>query len=120
MGTTLALAVHGEVVLAADLTLADLSATLARHNVTPDTQLVLYDSQGRAVAYPSSALVIDESAQELIPARRLSPGLAALFDMPTLLQGRLRLAGRDWLVSRSRIAEGDLLCCEKRNWARLY
>lgn len=106
VGTTLALAVHGEVVLAADLTLADLSATLARHNVTPDTQLVLYDSQGRAVAYPSSALVIDESAQELIPARRLSPGLAALFDMPTLLQGRLRLAGRDWLVTRSRIAEG--------------
>jgi HD-GYP domain-containing protein (c-di-GMP phosphodiesterase class II) len=106
VGTTLALAVHGEAVLAADLTLADLSATLARHNVTPDTQLVLYDSQGRAVAFPSSSLVIDDASDQLIPARRLSPGLAALFDMPTLLQGRLRLAGRDWLVSRSRIAEG--------------
>ncbi|HTN29871.1 MAG TPA: HD domain-containing phosphohydrolase [Pseudomonas sp.] len=106
VGTTLALALHNGAVLAADLTLADLAATLARHNVTPDTQLVLYDSQGRAVAYPGSSLVIDHPSDQLIPARRLSPGLAALFDMPTLLQGRLRLAGRDWLVSRTRIAEG--------------
>ena len=106
VGTTLALGVYGEVVLAADLTLADLSATLAHHHVTADTQLVLYDSQGRAVAYPGSAILVEETADELIPARRLSPGLAALFDMPTLIQGRLRLAGRDWLVSRSRLAEG--------------
>lgn len=106
VGTTLALRLNDEAVLAADLTLADLSATLARHNVTPDTQLVLYDRQGRAVAYPNSSLVVDETLDEMIPARRLSLGLAALFDMPTLTQGRLRLAGRDWLVSRTRIAEG--------------
>ena len=106
VGTTLALSLHHEAVLAADLTLADLSATLARHNVTPDTQLVLYDRQGRAVAYPNSSLMVDEASDELIPARRLSPGLAALFDMPTLTQGRLGLAGREWLVSRTHIAEG--------------
>ena len=106
VGTTLALGLSDQTVLAADLTLADLSATLARHSVTSDTQLVLYDSQGRAVAYPGSAPAVYETSNELVPARRISPGLAALFDMPTLLQGRLRLAGRDWLVSRSRIAEG--------------
>lgn len=106
VGTTLALGLPDQTVLAADLTLADLSATLARHHVTDDTQLVLYDRQGRAVAYPSDAAVVDQNTDELIPARRLSPGLAALFDKPTLDQGRMRLAGRDWLVTRSRIAEG--------------
>ncbi|MBD7977559.1 HD domain-containing phosphohydrolase [Serpens gallinarum] len=107
VGTTLARRIGMGPVLAADLTLANLSATLARHNVTPDTQLVLFDSQGRAVAYPlSERLVVGNDANELIQARELSPGLAALLDMPDLLQGRLHLAGRNWLVSRSHLYEG--------------
>jgi hypothetical protein len=42
VGTTLARTSSGDTVLGADLTLADLSATLARHKVTPSTEVVLW------------------------------------------------------------------------------
>ena len=107
VGTTLARDIGAGMVLATDLTLADLSATLARHDVTPATELVLYDDQQRAVAYSqSSRLIVDEQAGRLAPARELSPSLAALLDAPAVREGRLRLAGRNWLVSRSHLLEG--------------
>jgi hypothetical protein len=55
IGTTLARRSGEHVVMGADLTLAALSATLAKHVVTPATEIVLFDGQGNAIAYPDAA-----------------------------------------------------------------
>lgn len=47
-------------VIGADLTLDDLSATLASHRVTPNSQVVLADNDGNAVAYPESNRLLKE------------------------------------------------------------
>jgi HD-GYP domain-containing protein (c-di-GMP phosphodiesterase class II) len=106
IGTTLARRSGENVVMGADLTLAALSATLAKHVVTPATEIVLFDGQGNAIAYPdSSRLIIDDQSARLIKAADLSPGLGALLNNPA--QGnRLNAAGRDWIVARSSMQEG--------------
>jgi HD-GYP domain-containing protein (c-di-GMP phosphodiesterase class II) len=93
-------------VIAADLTLAELSATLAKHLVTPATEIVLFDAQGNAIAYPDSRrLIVDDQTARLAKAADLSPALAALLDNPG--QGkRLTAMGRDWIVARSSMQEG--------------
>jgi HD-GYP domain-containing protein (c-di-GMP phosphodiesterase class II) len=106
VGTTLARRSGANVVMGADLTLAALSATLAKHVVTPGTDIVLFDAEGNAIAYPdSSRLIIDDQTARLIKAADLSPSLGALLDNPA--QGnRLDAAGRQWIVARSSMQEG--------------
>ncbi len=58
VGTTLARRSGLTSVLAADLTLADLSATLAQHKVTADSEIILFDPAGNTVAYPDSARLV--------------------------------------------------------------
>ncbi|MET1080968.1 MAG: HD domain-containing phosphohydrolase [Pseudomonas sp.] len=111
IGTTLARRTPGKAVLAADMTLVDLSATLAAHKVTPATEVLLFDAQGRAVAYPDSTrLVVTSESAQLIKAGALSAPLAALLDQHLALMGQaprnLRLGDRQWVVSLSHIAEG--------------
>ncbi|MGH8434432.1 MAG: HD domain-containing phosphohydrolase [Pseudomonas sp.] len=109
IGTTLARTSGAHAVLAADLTLADLSATLAGHKVTSSSEVVLFDSAGNAVAYPDSArLIVPGERAQLAKARDLSPVLAALLDQDPdgLQQGTLNLATRRWIVSRSHLQEG--------------
>ncbi len=108
VGTTLARATGEHGVIAADLTLDDLSATLAKHKITPSTEVVLYDSNGNAIAYPdASRLIVHSEKAQLAKARDLNPVLAALLDHDpkTPLRG-IRLAQRDWVVSRSHLIEG--------------
>jgi HD-GYP domain-containing protein (c-di-GMP phosphodiesterase class II) len=106
VGTTLARRSGEHAVIAADLTLAELSATLAKHVVTPATEIVLFDAQGNAVAYPDSRrLIVDDQTARLSKAADLSPALGALLDHPA--QGnRLTAMGRQWIVARSSMQEG--------------
>ena len=109
VGTTLARASGENAVIAADLTLDDLSATLAKHKITPSTEVVLYDSNGNAIAYPDSArLVVKSEKAQLAKARDLNPVLTALLDhdLKGAQQGGMRLAQRNWVVSRSHLNEG--------------
>ncbi len=107
VGTTLALRVSDHVVIGADLTLEDLSATLAKHRVSPHTQIVLFDHHGNAVAYPDSQRLITQSGTaELVKVADLNPSLAALLADGNLDSHRLHAAGRDWVVSRTSIDQG--------------
>ncbi|MEX6502517.1 HD domain-containing phosphohydrolase [Pseudomonas zhanjiangensis] len=110
VGTTLARRSGLTTVLAADLTLAELSATLVDQQITRSSQIVLYDPAGNAVAYPDSALLTMMMDGEAIlsPARELSPEIDALLanDTGELQQTVLELQGRRWVVSRSRLLEG--------------
>nr|WP_180202620.1 HD domain-containing phosphohydrolase [Pseudomonas sp. SbOxS1]NYU02090.1 HD domain-containing protein [Pseudomonas sp. SbOxS1] len=106
VGTTLARRSGEHAVLAADLTLAELSATLAKHVVTPATEIVLFDAQGNAIAYPDSRrLIVDDQTARLSQAADLSPALAALLDKPAR-GNRLTAMGRQWIVARSSMQEG--------------
>lgn len=109
VGTTLARISRGKTVLAADLTLADLSATLARHKVTPSTEVVLYRPDGAVVAYPDPGQVIVRNGSvHLAQIERLSPALAELFarDLPDDLHTSTLLAKRRWQMSYTQLAEG--------------
>ncbi|MBN3862736.1 HD domain-containing protein [Pseudomonas frederiksbergensis] len=106
IGTTLARRSGEQAVMGADLTLAELSATLADHVVTPSTEIVLFDAEGNAIAYPdSSKLIVNDQTARLIKAVDLSPGLAALLTSPPEIN-RLNAAGRQWIVARSNMQEG--------------
>lgn len=106
VGTTLARRSGDGAVMGADLTLAELSATLAKHVVSPGTEIVLFDSEGNAIAYPDSRkLIIDDQTARLSKAADLSPALGALLGGP--LEGnRLDVGGRQWIVARSHMQEG--------------
>ena len=110
VGTTLARRSGLTRVIAADLTLAELSATLTDQRITASSQILLYDPAGNAVAYPDSArltMMIDGEAI-LSPARELSPEIDALLadDTGELQQSVLELGKRRWVASRSRLLEG--------------
>ncbi|AVU76147.1 MULTISPECIES: HD domain-containing phosphohydrolase [Pseudomonas] len=106
LGTTLARRSGEQAVIAADLTLASLSQTLAKHRVTAGTEIVLLDPQGNTVAYPDShRLITDIQSARLIKARDLSPAIAAALDDNTDTP-RLEAGGRQWIVSRSHMQEG--------------
>ena len=106
VGTTLARRSGEQAVMGADLTLAELSATLAKHVVTPATEIVLFDAQGNAIAYPdSSRLIVDDQSARLIKAADLSPGLGALLNNQAP-GNRLEAGGRRWIVAQSSIQEG--------------
>ncbi|WP_397432233.1 HD domain-containing phosphohydrolase [Pseudomonas chlororaphis] len=106
VGTTLARRSGHNAVMGADLTLEQLSATLAKHRVTPSTEIALVDGNGNAVAYPDSRrLIVEEQSARLIRANDLNPALDAL------LQGKaqgnhLRLKDRQWIVASRHLQEG--------------
>ena len=106
VGTTLARRSGEHAVIAADLTLDALSATLIKHVVTPATEIVLFDADGNAVAYPDShRLIVNDRSARLAKAADLSPSLHAL--LSGRHQGnRLNVDGRHWIVARSNLQEG--------------
>ncbi|MDB6142502.1 MAG: hypothetical protein JWP80_1546 [Pseudomonas sp.] len=107
IGTTLARRSGGNSVIAADLTLDALSSTLAKHKVTPSTEVVLFDDEGNAVAYPdSSKLVVESGTAHLAKAKDLSPTLTRLFDNGLDVTGRLDSGKRMWVVAQSHVNEG--------------
>lgn len=107
VGTTLARRSGANSVIAADLTLEALSSTLAKHRVTANTDVVLFDNEGNAVAYPDSArLIVENGTAQLAKAKDLSPALGQLFEHGVDASGRLTLNNRTWIVARSSIEEG--------------
>ncbi|MBC9250375.1 hypothetical protein A9179_08840 [Pseudomonas alcaligenes] len=109
IGTTLARVSRNQVVMGADLTLADLSATLAKHKVTPSTEVVLYSPDGSAAAYPDiSKLIVKNGTTHLAKVEQLSPALGELFQrgLQKDRQGGIKLDHRHWQLSYSNIAEG--------------
>ncbi len=109
VGTTLARRTGLTAVLAVDLTLDDLSATLAEHKVTANSEVVLMDPRGNVVAHPdSSRVVVQKGENRLAQARDLSPALAALLDSGSADRHSsvLELDNRRWVVSRRQLQEG--------------
>ncbi len=107
VGTTLARRAGLTTVMGADLTLADLSATLARHQITPSSEVMLYDTSGHAIAYPNLQHHLTAEGAQLPSIRELSPTLAALLDtQPTSENGTFELDQRRWIVARSHLQEG--------------
>lgn len=107
VGTTLARPGSDGTVIAADLTLAQLSATLGKHRITAHTLAVLYDAQGNAVAYPDSdQLVVDSASPHLAQVADLSPALAQLMAQGVPDDQRLKVARRTWIAAHSVLPEG--------------
>lgn len=109
IGTTLARKSTETTVVGADLTLDDLSATLAEHRLTPSTEVVLYSPDGSAVAYPDSArLVIPGETLQLAQVKDLSPVLADFLSLGLNAdrQGAVRLNKQRWQISYSQFSEG--------------
>ena len=109
VGTTIALHSSDKTVLGADLTLVDLSATLAQHQVTASSQVILFDPAGNAVAYPdSSRLVQHNDSPHQVPARDLSPALDALLanGLADPQQRVMQLHKKRWVTSLSHLQEG--------------
>ncbi|MFP6849297.1 MAG: HD domain-containing phosphohydrolase [Pseudomonas sp.] len=109
IGTTIARKSAATTVVAADLTLNDLSATLAEHRLTPSTEVVLYSPDGSAVAYPdSSRLLIPGESLQLAQVKTLSPVLAQFLDLGLEhdRQGAVLLNKQRWQISYSQLSEG--------------
>ncbi|MGB4073015.1 HD domain-containing phosphohydrolase [Pseudomonas sp.] len=109
IGTTLSRQSTGTTVVGADLTLDDLSATLAAHKVTPSTEIVLYSADGSAVAYPDSArLIIPGEKLQLAQVKDLSPALDDFLKLGLEQdrQGGEQLGGQRWQVSYTQLSEG--------------
>ena len=105
VGTTLARQIGNDVVLGADLTLSNLCATLAKHKITPSSEVVLLDPSGNAIAYPDCPPLVVDS--QLVKAADLSAPLAALLAPgASSPQGRLRFNQRDWIVARTALSDG--------------
>ncbi|VXC67902.1 HD-GYP domain, c-di-GMP phosphodiesterase class II (Or its inactivated variant) [Pseudomonas sp. 8Z] len=110
IGTTLARRAGLTTVLAADLTLNDLSNTLAAHRVTPHSEVVLADSEGNAVAYSDSSRLLTEKDghPSQVKVRDLNPALGELLERSPDRQGQgvIELAQQRWVTALSHIREG--------------
>ena len=107
VGTTLAKRSAGNTVLGADVTLSQLSATLAAHQVTPGTQIVLYGADGRAIAYPDfSKLLTAQDPEKLPKFAELNPALGYLVSQGPDAQRRLYDGQRQWVVTRFNVEDG--------------
>jgi HD-GYP domain-containing protein (c-di-GMP phosphodiesterase class II) len=110
VGTTLARRSGNTAVLAADLTLAALSETLATHRATPNSELVLVDAKSNVVAYPDATRLIGANGNNktLVKARDINPLLGELLDkhFSHQVQGTVVLAKRRWAMAQRHIQEG--------------
>lgn len=110
IGTTLARRSGLTTVIGADLTLADLSATLANHRVTPNTQVVLADSEGNAVAYPDSSRLLKDidGKVSLVKVSELNPALGELLGGQLSEQdtGIIELTRQRWAMAHRHMQEG--------------
>ena len=107
VGTTLAKRSAANTVIGADVTLSQLSATLAGHLTTPSTQIVLYGADDRAIAYPDfSKLLTAKDPANLPKISELSPALSHLVSQGAGTRKRLYDGERQWIVSRFEVDDG--------------
>jgi HD-GYP domain-containing protein (c-di-GMP phosphodiesterase class II) len=106
VGTTITLktSVPG-VVIAADITLEQLSETIRQHQITPDSEVVLMEADGRALAYRHAGeLVTQTDARNFRIAQLSELGSAVLTSLSQDLtiepqQLEFSFAGRRWTGS---------------------
>ena len=109
VGTTVSRRSSAKVVIGADLTLSQLSATLARHKVTPHTEIALFDQDNTAIAYPDySRLVAAPESTQLPKVDQLSSALSTLIAQPGTAGAELTADQRQWIVSRAGLTDGAL------------
>ncbi|PCD01233.1 cache domain-containing protein [Halopseudomonas pelagia] len=108
-GTTLARPTISGSVLGADLTLGQLSHTLAKLQLTAHSQLLLYDPEGTVIAYHDVARILNVAqgtALRLKGFNELGSTLLARLAEDGYNQERLTslvLEGQRWTLSQSRI-----------------
>lgn len=103
-GTTLSKRSTAKAVIGADLSLSQLSETLARHRVTPNTQIVLFDTEGRVVAYPDSDQFLnDKNATQLPKIGTLNPALKLLTQDGKDEQQHISDGNRQWITFQASI-----------------
>jgi HD-GYP domain-containing protein (c-di-GMP phosphodiesterase class II) len=71
-GLTLAREVENGAVVGSDVTLARLSETIDRYRVTPNTEIVLFGTDGHALAYPDTKKLLQASDENGLDMARLS------------------------------------------------
>jgi diguanylate cyclase (GGDEF)-like protein/PAS domain S-box-containing protein len=101
-------AINGKAVVAADLTLIDLSETLARQKVTQSTELALFDLQGHLLGYKDPSRLIGPKDHDGNPTQNNIEQLGvpiisrAFFDLArkglTNKSMTLKESGREWYV----------------------
>ncbi|MFP3514751.1 HD domain-containing phosphohydrolase [Pseudomonas sp. SIMBA_077] len=107
VGTTLSKRSSAKTVIAADLTLSELSRTLSKHLITPSTQIVLFDNSGQAVAYPdASKLLTGASSTQLPNVTSLHPALDRLINQGADTSHHLDDGQRQWIVSLANVDDG--------------
>jgi HD-GYP domain-containing protein (c-di-GMP phosphodiesterase class II) len=109
VGTTMATSSTDGAVVAADLTLDNISATLADHRLTPSTEVVLYSADGSAVAYPDTTrLIIPGEQLQLVQVDTLSPALASFLklNLKDDYQGAMQLDNQRWQIAYSKLPTG--------------
>lgn len=97
------------VVLGADLTMASLSSTLAKHRITPGSDLILVDSEGNAVAYPdANRLISGNENGALLKASDINPVLGELLDghLGEKIHGIVTLADKRWAMVERHVSAG--------------
>lgn len=108
-GTTLARPAAGGAVLGADLTLGQLSSTLAGLKVTPHAELLIYDGEGTVIAYQDATRLLEAAQGTTLRLKRfheLGSTLLARLAEDGYRQERvatLPLEGERWVLSQSRI-----------------
>ena len=108
VGTTLAKRSTANTVMGADVTLSQLSATLADHQTTPGTQIVLFGDDGRAIAYPDFNKLLNAMDPTKLPkVSELNPALGLLINQGADAQQRLDDGQRQWIVSRFKVDDGS-------------
>lgn len=111
VGTTMARRSGKGVVLGADLTMASLSSTLAKHRITPGSDLILVDAEGNAVAYPDvERLLGGRENGVLLKARDINPVLGELLDghLGEQSQGIVTLANQRWAMVQRPVSDGGV------------
>ena len=107
IGTTLSRRSSAKTMIAADLTLSELSSTLSKHLITPNTQIVLFDNDGQAVAYPdASKLLTGLGSTQLSKVTSLNPALKLLITQGIDANQRLDDGQRQWIVSLAKVDDG--------------
>lgn len=119
VGTTISLQEKTSgTVVAADITLDDLSSNLARHQLTNSSEIVLFNEQKKVVAYPKQDLVVQQANENSFQLASLtelgSIPLTHLAGTDDLAPGpiRFRLENTNW--------QGTILPIEVDPGARIF
>ncbi len=96
-------------VAGADITLASISQALERSRTTPSSQIVIFGSDKRAIAYsnPKQLLLADNGeTRDMPPLQALSPVLAQLAESPAAYadSSTITASGREWMVRTAQLS----------------